>query len=277
MNQIVEQTRGILSQLGFLPIILFVTFIALYVYWREARYTNKNQNSIFDNFIFSTVIMVIWGRLSYLFSNPESYEGLIWSVFPYERYPDGFYLFRLLPWRYFRIWDGEFLFTGLFVGLIFSAFLYSIFAKKWRWREMMGAVVSCSAVYLGGLLFFLGFISQTQLIINQSITILSLSLMYFVIARLLGKTLYKKNGKLWEKLNYYTIFLYTLIISIYIPSVLLKSDITLWDRYNLLAFSFFSIISMIIFVIDVMRKEVKINTKYRSRSVSISTNQPIKL
>lgn len=277
MNEFVEQARVFVSQVGFLPVILLVTFFSLYVFWREARFTGKNQNSIFDSFAFSTIFIFIWGRISYLLANPQNYEGLIWSIFPYERYPDGFYLFRLLPWRYVRFWDGEFLFTGLFIGLIISSFIYSTFGKKWRWREMMGAVVSSGSVYLGGLLFFLGFVSSSNDIIFQSFVILGMSIAYFITARLLGKSLNKSNKKLWEKLNYYLIFLYSIIMSFYIPSVLLKSEITYWDKVNMYIFIAFSVISFVLYIIDVMRKEVKIKTQYRSRSVAISTNQPVKI
>lgn len=277
MEVFLNQIREVLFQLGFLPIVIFATLMSLYVYWIESRKSNKNQNSLFDGYFLSAILMVIWGRLTYLFTNPVDYEGLIWSFIPYERYPDGLFVFRLLPWRYFRIWDGEFLFTGLFVGFVIGATLYTLIYKRWRWRETMATVVFTSSMYLGTLLLISGFLVEDNNILGQGMVILALTLTYFFFSASIAKGIKGRNIKLWERVNYYVIFLFSLLLSLYIPTSLLASDITYWDRNNLYVFSAFSVISHIIFIIDVFRKDVKIKTEYRTRSVSISTNQPIKI
>ncbi|MCC7290177.1 hypothetical protein IT417_02930 [bacterium] len=277
MDVVLSQTRELLFQLGFLPIILFATLVSVYVYWREARFTHKNKNSIFDGYLFSLIIAVIWGRVSYILTKPIDYDGLIWSLIPYERYPDGFYLFRLLPWRYFRVWDGEFLFTGLFVGFIFAATLFCLAYKRWRWREVFPAVISGGAVYLGVLLSIFGFLIGSSVVLTQGGVILGVCLVYFILARTLGKALHDSLTRLWERLNYLLIFFFTSIICLYVPSALLSSEITDWDRYNMYAFVIFAVLAHLIFIVDVFRKEVKIKTEYRTRSVSISANQPVKI
>lgn len=277
MEVILTQTREFLFQLGFLPIVIFVTLIALYFFWVESRRTGKDQNSIFDSYFFGAIFMLIWGRLTYIFTNPVDYEGLIWSYIPYERYPEGLFIFRLLPWRYFRIWDGEFLFTGLFLGFVLGTALFSFIYKRWRWREMMSTIMFSAFTYLGILLTILGFMIEQNNVLYQGVVILSLSLSYFFTAGLVEKVFKVRKNKLWERLNYYLIFLFSILISLYIPSALLKSDINQWDRYNLYIFAAFSVISHIIFIVDVFRKSVKIKTEYRTRSVTISPNQPIKI
>lgn len=277
MEVFLNQIREVLFQLGFLPIVIFATLMSLYVYWIESRKSNKNQNSVFDGYFLAAILMVIWGRITYLLTNPVDYEGLIWSFIPYERYPDGLFVFRLLPWRYFRIWDGEFLFTGLFVGFVIGASLYTLIYKRWRWRETMATVIFTSSMYLGTLLLISGFMVEDNNILGQGVVILALTIIYFFFSASISRGIKNRNYKLWERVNYYVIFLFSLLLSLYIPTSLLASDITYWDKNNLYIFSIFSVISHIIFIIDVFRKDVKIKTEYRTRSVSISTNQPIKI
>lgn len=277
MDVFLNQIREVLFQLGFLPIVVFATLMSLYVFWLESRKSNKNQNSLFDGYFLAAILMVIWGRITYLFTNPADYEGLIWSFIPYERYPDGFFVFRLLPWRYFRIWDGEFLFTGLFLGFVIGAAFYTLVYKRWRWRETMSTVIFTSSMYLGTLLFISGFMVEDNNILGQGVVILALTLTYFFFSSSIARGIKSRNSKLWERVNYYLIFLFSILLSMYIPTSLLASDITYWDRINLYVFSGFSVISHIIYIIDVFRKDVKIKTEYRTRSVSISANQPIKI
>lgn len=277
MDIIVSQLRSIILQLGFLPIVLFSTLISLFVYWKSSRASGKNQNSIFDGYLFSSILMVIWGRITYVLTNPVDYEGLIWSWIPYEKYSDGLYVFRLLPWRWFRVWDGEFLFTGLFIGFILGATFFTLAYKRWRWREMMGTIVFTASIYLGILLILSGFAIEDPKIFNQGLVMLIISYSYVIISNFFVRTFKLRNPKLSEYIGYYTTFFFSIIVSFYIPSSLLASEITAWDRNNLLIFCGFSVISHIIFIIDVFRKNVKIKTEYRTRSVSISTNQPIKI
>lgn len=279
MEVYLNQIRDLLFQIGFLPIVITVAVISLFVYWKESMHTGKNQNSIFDGYFVSSIFMIIWGRLTYILTNPIDYEGLFWSIIPYERYPDGFFVFRLLPWRYFRVWDGEFLFTGLFIGFVISAFIFCVLYKRWRWREMMGAVVFTASTYLGLLLLVSGFLVQDNTVLMQGVITLGITAAYAFITSLVRRAFKAKEegGKGPEKLNYYITFLFSVIVSFYIPSALLASEITSWDAFNLKVFAVFSVFSHILFVIDIFRKTVKIKTEYKSRSVSISANQPIKI
>ncbi|MCK9369012.1 hypothetical protein M0R04_03565 [Candidatus Dojkabacteria bacterium] len=274
---IVEIVREFISDVGFLPVVIFAFLVCLYVYWEQSKRANKNENSIFDGFFISSFFMVIWGRISYIFSNPSNYEGLVWSLVPYEKYPDGLYIFRLLPWRYFRIWDGEFLFTGLFIAFVIASFLYCTVIKKWRWREMMATIILSSTVFLGTLFSIIGFVNSVKSLFIQGVVLLSISLVYSILYGGLKRRLKEKKAVLFEKLNYLLVFVYSLSISIYLPVSVLNSDITDWDRNNMYIFIAFSIISFAVFIIDIFRKNVILQARYKVRSTSISTNQPIKL
>jgi prolipoprotein diacylglyceryltransferase len=274
---IVESIRSFISSTGFLPVVILAFLICLYVYWVQAKRVGKNQNSIFDGFFISSFIMVIWGRISYLLSNPSNYEGLVWSLVPYEKYPDGFFIFRLLPWRFFRVWDGEFLFTGLFVAFILTSFIYCVLVKKWRWREMLATTLLSATVFLGTLFAIYGFVNGVDSLLWQGVILLFASVVYSTIYNVLKAVVEKKNGPLFEKLNYLFIFLYTCFVSIYLPFSILNSDITSWDSSNMYIFIAFSVISLIVYIIDVFRKNIVFQARYKVRSTSISTNQPIKL
>lgn len=274
---ILDTIRGYIFQVGFLPIILFSGISSLYIYWLESKKMKKNQNSIFDGFFLSSLLTLIWGRIAYILANPQSYEGLIWSAVPYEKYPDGFYVFRLLPWRYFRIWDGEFLLPALFVGFFIFSFLYSVVIKKWRWREMMASVTATSVFSFGILLFIYGFVTSINTLLIQGGVLISLTVIYLIVSAAVRTIFLNQGIKIWERFNYLTIFIYSLASYIYIPWTLLKSGITDFDKWNIYVFAMFAAVSIILFVIDVMRKTVIIKTEYKTRSVSISTNQPVKI
>lgn len=277
LNEILEAIKNIISAVGFLPVIVVVSIIGLYIFWSESKKMGKNQNSIFDGFFLSALVSVIWGRVTFILANPGNYVGLPWSIVPYERYPDGFYVFRLLPWRYIRIWDGEFMFTGLFIGFILFAFIYAILIKKWRWREMISSILASSSSSLGLLLLIFGFVTKTRFLLVQGIVIICIIVAYFILSYVLGKILQKNNGKLWEKLNYILIGVFTLSVSSYTTFSILTSEITPWDRVNIQIFVGFSVLSFILFIIDVFRSSAVIKTTYSTRSVSISTNQPVKI
>jgi hypothetical protein len=72
--------------------------------------------------ILTILFAMLWGRVSFIISNWEFFDSLPWALAPYERYGDNVYFFRLLPWNFFDLRDGGFLFTGIFSAYIFLLF-----------------------------------------------------------------------------------------------------------------------------------------------------------
>lgn len=115
-------------------------FIGLYIFWKEAVRSRKNNSSVFDAFIVSIIVGVFIGRVVYIILNWSDFSSYIWYWLPYERYGDQIYLFRLLPWRFFQFWDGQIDILYTFLGVLLSQTLIVVFRKKWRWSEMFSAM-----------------------------------------------------------------------------------------------------------------------------------------
>ncbi len=158
MNDILEVIIGVINQVGFWPLFVVGLLLSLFVFWKES-YTHKDRNSLFDMWFVVILLAMIWARLSFVISNWEIFESLPWAITPYERYGDDIYFFRLLPWRFFDLRDGGFLFTSIFTAYILVAFLYNIFVKNWRWREMFLPVILSAEVLLVFVLIVYGAIA----------------------------------------------------------------------------------------------------------------------
>ncbi len=271
----IQLLREIVLTIGFIPILFLIGFVGLYSFWREATFTRKNRSSIFDMFLFILVFTILWGRLTYIFSNWQEYSNLIWFPFPYERYADGFFLFRLLPWRFFRVWDGGFLFLGSYVGAIISGYLFSTFIKKWKWKQMINTVYVPATLMLSITLFFSGILANSENLISQGLSLGSIVVTYTAASFFIYRNVSLKI-KFYENLFYLTNALFVVISSSYIFFSFLNSNITQWDRWNIYAFGGFTILALILYIYDVTRVEINIETRTNIRT-NISTNQPIRI
>lgn len=271
----IAQLRDIVISVGFIPILFVTGLLGLYSFWREATFTRKNRSSIFDMFLFILIFAAIWGRLTYIFANSQEYSSLIWFPFPYERYSDGFYLFRLLPWRYFRVWDGGFLFTGAFLGAVVSGYAFSTFIKRWRWKQMINTVYVPATFMLSVTLLFSGILVNSEALLSQGITLGTLVLGYMAISWIIYKRVLL-NIKTYERLFYMINALFVVASSSYIFFSLLGSEITQWDRLNLYAFGAFTVAALLFYIYDATRIEMNIETKTNIRT-TISTNQPVRI
>ena len=128
LNQIYE----ILSQIGFLPMLLIIYMVVMYVFWYNSYKANKDSGSVFDQWFFTTIIMIIWGRVAYIIEFWGYYMKWPWFWLPYEKYGDTVYWFRTLPWRFFAIWDGGFLFIPMFFAFLLLSYFYVVRVKRWR-------------------------------------------------------------------------------------------------------------------------------------------------
>ena len=182
----------LLNILGFVAtvpvgiILLLIFLIGMYVFWRGCKETEKDRSSIFDVYIVSLLVGVILGRVGYIVSNLDEFMSFIWYWSPYEKYGDTTYIFRLLPWRFLRVWDGGIIIFALFVGfLLFSTFFVSIL-KKWRWKQIFFNIFF-SGVFMLSLSFFFTASITTDLDILLMSVILFLIATFFLIASLVVK------------------------------------------------------------------------------------------
>ncbi|HQA99146.1 MAG TPA: hypothetical protein PLG10_02850, partial [Candidatus Dojkabacteria bacterium] len=142
-------------------------FIGLYIFWKEAVRSRKNNSSVFDAFIVSIIVGVFIGRVVYIILNWSDFSSYIWYWLPYERYGDQIYLFRLLPWRFFQFWDGQIDILYTFLGVLLSQTLIVVFRKKWRWSEMFSAMYLSNWVMIALTYLFVGVQGKNDIWINM--------------------------------------------------------------------------------------------------------------
>lgn len=263
MNEILQTIQNAVIAIGFIPNLIILAILGLYLFWSESHTTRKNRNSVFDIFLLVIAVTIIWGRFSYILSNPADFEGLIWSLAPYEKYSDGIYYFRLLPWKYFKIWDGGFLFISMYVAFTTFAFFISTFIKKWRWREMIGVVTVSGSIMLGLSLIITGVLSENRDMVNQGLAIAVIYLLYRFI-HMLMKLRHRHMTDAYEKSLFVVHFSYFALSNGFILASLLSSEITVVDRYHLYALVIYVILSVAVYIYDMQRKNIVIDTVFRS-------------
>ena len=101
------------QNISFITMLVIIYLVTMVIFWYESKNAQKNTNSIFDMWFFSSIVMIIWGRIGFIITFWDEFNQWNWFWLPYERYGDMMYIFRAMPWRLFKIWDGGFLFSWL--------------------------------------------------------------------------------------------------------------------------------------------------------------------
>lgn len=278
MNYIDGYIKLGLELLG--PILPFfiIIFISLYVFWSNAKITDKDRNSVFDMFIIAFIVMIFWGRLMFIFSHLDDFIGLPWSIPPYERYSDGIFFFRLLPWKYFNLWNNgvlELQTFPMFVSYVIFLTLYSFFVKRWRWKDIISAILFSSTIAFSIILIISG-------IFDQYYEVYILGFWLFIIIAIIQTisiiiySIYKKNDEksqriyfIWTVISLFVIIGYLFYFTFTI--LLAKSDLI--HMYVYLGWGVFSII---FYFFDMNRNIEVIQTVIKSKPV-ITPNTPIRL
>ncbi|HVX92536.1 MAG TPA: hypothetical protein VHA74_00285 [Candidatus Dojkabacteria bacterium] len=236
--------------------------------------TKKNKNSVFDMFFITSTLMILWGRVMYIVLNLNDYVGLPWSISPYERYTDGVFFFRLLPWRYFALWDGGVLYIPMFVVFVVIATLYALAVKRWRIREILGTIIIPSTFLLSTTFLATGLYSNDITIFTQGLYMVLFVFFYQALQFILS-IIWRNKMDLFFKTYFFISIFANAFITIYLSINLLNSPITSIDRWHMYIFIIWSIIITILFVIDMNKsthvKEIHIKSK------KITPNVPIRI
>jgi hypothetical protein len=180
-------------------------FIGLYIFWKEAVRSRKNNSSVFDAFIVSIIVGVFIGRVVYIILNWSDFSSYIWYWLPYERYGDQIYLFRLLPWRFFQFWDGQIDILYTFLGVLLSQTLIVVFRKKWRWSEMFSAMYLSNWVMIALTYLFVGVQGKNDIWIKHGIWILIPFVLFLLLQGILVN-MYKDKRKEVVRMILHNIF-----------------------------------------------------------------------
>jgi len=165
--------------------LLIIFFLGMYLFWKESSRSRKNNSSVFDAFILSIFLGVIIGRVMYIILNWSEFSQYIWYWLPYERYGNQIFMFRLLPWRFLRIWDGQLDILFTFIGILFSQSVIVLFFKKWKWADMFSAQYLSNWMMIGLIYIFVGIQSSNSEWIKHGWWILIPFAIFLILQRLL--------------------------------------------------------------------------------------------
>lgn len=278
MEDILSQIFDLISSIPIGIVLVFVFVAGMYIFWRGCMETGKDRSSTFDVYTISLIIAVGLGRVGYIVSNISEFTGYIWYWSPYEKYGDVIYMFRLLPWRFFRIWDGGIVILSLFVGYILFATVYTLFIKKWRWKQIFFPIYFSSIFLFSLSLIFTASIGRnTNLLITAVIPLISVilsSLIFLIISR-------NRNMK-WKKrrkiISYIGIISFVLTIA-YISYEVLIDNISLVEQISVYTLDVWAVLATLLYLVDIRRKKSIIIEKVSEvQGVSLpEINQPIRL
>jgi len=259
------------------PIIfLFIFLTGMYIFWRGGKETGKNRSSIFDVYIVSLLGGIILGRVGYILSNLDEFMSFIWYWSPYEKYGDTVYIFRLLPWRFLRIWDGGIIIFALFVGFLLFATFFISAIKKWRWRQNFLIIFFSGIIMLSLSLLFTASITTDLNICLMSGVLFLIVIVFFIVFLIL-----KKKKIRWRKKRKTIGYIGSILVWLtagYLSVEFLLSDISTVEVIAVYILDIWVILSTIIFVIDMRRKKGEIEKVSSVQSVSLpEINQPIHL
>jgi hypothetical protein len=215
-------------------------------------------------------------RISYLVINWSDYSGYSWWYIPYENYGgDNVYWFRLLPWRFIRIWDGG---LTIFVAMITFLVILTLLAllyKKWRWYQLYFPIFFSMTVMLGISFIYLGIIDQYAEWYFRGGVLISLPLIFWAASKILLFTI--KNGIKRRKTLVYIGILLSTLVSLYISYGYLSDTISNFEFGSVVALLIWTAIMDIFVIVDVNKPNVEIEKVSGVRSVDIEVNQPIKI
>lgn len=249
-------------------VLLFVFFVGLYVFWRGSAESRKNRSSVFDMFFISGFLSSVVGRVVYIIVEWAKFSSFIWYWIPYEKYGEKIFLFRLLPWRFFAIWDGGLVILAMFVSMIIFMTIYALVIKKWKWKHMFFPIYFSSSMMLGLTFVLTGVADEFTDWIYKGVILISFLVVFFVLYKVIYIIVKKP---LREKLLIgYLGLLITWISSAYIAYIYIVDDLSVYEDVLLLIFVLWSLVMGIFFLIDLRRPNLKIETRSTIRSVSIS-------
>jgi len=152
---IADQKIHIIYLFAFLYLLVYV-----FVFWLQSRRDLKN-NSIFDIAFITFLVSILVSRLLGMLSHLDEYRALGWNFLPVGIEQEQFVFFKNNPWTFFGIGDGNFLYIGLFFGVVLGVIILYLNSNQkksvYLLFERLVITYCCAAVfillgqYLGGI------------------------------------------------------------------------------------------------------------------------------
>jgi prolipoprotein diacylglyceryltransferase len=272
---ILEKIQQVLN--GISPLILFtiVLLLGMYIFWSGSMETRKDMSSIYDIFFTSLLGGLIVGRICYIVINWEQFSSFIWYWLPYERYGDEIYLFRLLPWRFMRIWDWGIDILSMFVAFILIATFWVSVVKKWKWSHMFTTIFFTAESMLAASFLLLGASSANQEWLTQGVVMILLPLVLFFLKNSIKKAIVgKKELKILMVLDIF----FTLLTTTYVTYTYIIADTNNTEKISVIIFALWTLLGTIFYMKETKQADITIEKVSSVRTVSpLDINQPIKL
>ncbi len=275
MSNILDAIRIFLVNLHPLWVYLFLSIAGLFVYWRGCTETRKDRSSIFDTFIISIVLGLLMGRVSFLSINWSEYGRYAWYFLPYERYGNTIYMFRLLPWRLFRIWDGGLTIFVAMVSFILILTLLVLFSRKWKWYQLFFPIYFSMTSMLGLSFIYLGVIESYNAWIIRGLLLVFLPLIFWGISKILLSVI--KNGVKRRKFLIYIGVLIVTLSTVYISYEYLSDSVSTFELVSVILLLLWTAVMDIYTFIEINKPNVEIEKVSSVRAVDIEINQPIRI
>lgn len=240
-----------------MPVVVVILLIALYIYWLLGKKYLKDSNSLFDLWFLTGAFSFLVSRIAYIVENWSEYGESAWFYLPYERYGDDIYLFRLMPWSLFNVFDGGFHPVAAFVTFVFIFFLLSQFYKRWNWKEMYKTISTPVFLILSFSLIAIDFLNESTVNMLAVYALAAINILYLVLLRF-GNYVLRNKTMTRERFDE-ILFVVILLSSIVLTILLLLSYVDSWVDGLFLVFY---VISSLIMIVNYYVERVQ---QYRSR------------
>jgi hypothetical protein len=229
--------------------------------------TRKDRSSVFDLFIISIFLGLIVGRIMYIFSNWQDFNSYVWYWLPYERYGTEVYWFRLLPWRFFNIFDGGLDILVMFVGYLFTASFWSTIVKKWKWNHMFPTIFFSGEVMLAISFLLMGLSSANPTWIYEGLILSVFPLVSIILIGYINKV---QKPIIEKRIYLIANVILILLASLVIGYIYSTGDMTEVSKITIIALLIFVALSHLLFIKDSKRANVVIERVSSVRGMDIN-------
>lgn len=105
-------------------VFIVISFISLYILWTQRSNIGIKNDTVFDIYLITTLLGLLFSRLFHIILNLSEYTGLGWTLYPYYLAPgEKKVWFSQDPLIFFRVWDGGFNYLGAVVGALVGIYI----------------------------------------------------------------------------------------------------------------------------------------------------------
>ncbi|MHC1716972.1 MAG: hypothetical protein AB9915_03775 [Candidatus Dojkabacteria bacterium] len=254
-QDIFEKINSVVSHISPVFLSLFILLLGMYKFWKECNVTRKENTSVFDMFFFSSLFGLFLGRFTFILSSWEKFEQYIWYWLPYEKYGDQMFFFRLLPWRFFRIWDWEIQIIVMFVGFTMLATLWTFFVKRWKWSHLYTPIFTSSILMISSSFLLIGlYADKYEWFVQGSVMLVPLIILVFLQKIIRDRIIGKKEIRVLA----ITEIVFLLMPILYMGYSYMGAEITSAERLSVIVLIIWFILGSFIYLAEINKANVTI-------------------